>query len=202
MLLQPEVTAFCHCRVKPRKVIRKVPQSKVDSPVDPTKRKGESPSAGARPMKKLKATPPEFGLSEEEPEAHDAAPERHEDAPASSEEGEDAEIAAQKEKAAREERAVTKERRSKAKEDAAPKETTKDAPVAAGASSTPRVDATTQDLVLTQSPIAEVVNTKLKKAPVAPSGLGHYPLASAGFPELYRQLGAAYEVRFHSPKYA
>ena len=100
-------------------VIRKIPQRDADSPIDPLKRKGESPSAGARPTKKLKATPPEFGLSEEEPEAHDAALERHEEAPASSEEGEDAELAAQKEKAAREARAITKERRSKLRHDPA-----------------------------------------------------------------------------------
>ena len=88
------------------------------------------------------------------------------------------------------------------KEDSAPKEATKNATVAAGASSTPRVDSTPQDLVLTQSPVAEVVNAQTKKAPAAPSGLGQFPLASAGFPELYRQLGAAYEVRFHTPEYA
>ena len=128
---------------------------------------------------------------EEEPEAHDAAPECHEAAPTSSEKGEEAEVASQKEKAAREERAATKELRSKASEDVTPKEAAKVATVAVGASSTPRAKATTQDLVLTQSPVAEVVNTKLKKAPAASSGLGHFPLASAGFPELYRQLGSA-----------
>ena len=143
-LLRPLVTPLCPCRVKPRKVVRKVPESKVDSPADPTKRKGESPSADAQPMKKLKATPQEFGLPEEEPEAHDAVPEHHEDAPASSEEGEDAEIAAQKEKAARQERAATKERRSKMREET-PKESTQAAKVTAGASSTPRVEPT-QDI--------------------------------------------------------
>ena len=109
------------CRVKPRVVDHKIPQRRADSPVDPMKRKGESPSAGTCPSKKLKATPPEFGLPEEEPEAHDVSLEHHEEAPTSTEEGEDAEIAAQKEKAAREERAATKERRSKAREDAAPR---------------------------------------------------------------------------------
>ena len=152
----------------------------------------------SRPTKKPRATPPEFGLTEEEPEAHDAAPERHEDAPASSEEGK-AEVAAQKEKAAREGRAAAKERRSKATEEAAPKEVAKIAKVTAGTSSTPRVEPT-QDLVLTQSPLAEVLDSAPKKAPATPSGLGQFPLASAGFPELYRQLGTAYEVRFHSPK--
>ena len=186
--------------MKPRKVVRKIPESKVDSPVDLGKRKGESPCASGRLTKKPRATPPEFGLPKEEPEAHDAVPERHDDAPASSEEGEDAEVAAQKEKAAREGRAAAKERRSKATEEATPKEVAKIAKVTAGTSSTPRVEPT-QDLVLTQSPVVEVVDSAMKKAPAAPSGLGQFPLASGGFPELYRQLGAAYEVRFHSPKY-
>ena len=69
-------------------------ESKLDSLVDPKKRKGESPSISGCRTKKPRATPPEFGLAEDEPEAHDAAPERHEAAPASSEEGEDAEVAA------------------------------------------------------------------------------------------------------------
>ena len=107
------------CRVKPRVVVRKIPERGADSPVDPLKRKSESPSAGTCPSKKLMVPPAEFGLPEEEPEAHDAAPERYEDAPSSSEEGEDAELAAQKEKAAREERAGTKERRSKTRHDPA-----------------------------------------------------------------------------------
>ena len=85
------------------------------------------------------------------------------------------------------------------KHDAAPKESSKDATAIAGASSTPRVDAAPQDLVMTQSPVAEVVNIQKKKAPAEPSGLGQFPLASAGFPELYRQLGAAYEVRVLAP---
>ena len=183
-------------------VDRKIPQREADSPIDPTKRKGESPGAGTRPLKKLKATPPEFGLPEEEPEAHDAALERHEEASASSEEGEDAELTAQKEKAARKARAVTKERRSKQRHDPASKEGAKDTTIVAGASSTPRVDAAPQDLVMTQSPLAEVVDTQKKQGPVEPSGLGQFPLPSAGFPELYRQLGAAYEVRVQPPEYA
>ena len=55
---------------------------------------------------------------------------------------------------------------------------------------------------MTQSPVAEVVDTQKKKTPVEPSGLGQFPLPSAGFLELYRQLGAAYEVRVQPPKYA
>ena len=189
------------CRVKLRVVVRKIPERGADSPVDPLKRKGESPSAGTRPSKKLKATPAEFGLPEEEPEAHDAAPERYEDTPSSSEEGEDAELAAQKEKAAREERAGTKERRSKTRHDPAHAEATRGATVAAGARSTPRVDTASQELVMTQSPLAEVVDTQKKQGPVEPSGLGQFPLPSAGFPELYWQLGAAYEVRIQPPEY-
>ena len=119
------LTLLCLCRVKPRVVVRKIPQREADSPVDPMKRKGESPSAGTRPSKKLKTTPAEFGLPGEEPEAHDAVPECYEDAPSSSEEGEDAELAAQKEKAAREERAGTKERRSKTRDDPSHAEATK-----------------------------------------------------------------------------
>ena len=164
------------------------------------KRKGESPRAGTRPMKKLKATPPEFGLPEEEPEAHDAVPERLEEVSASSEEGEDAELATQKEKAAR--AAVTKERRSKTKHDLAPKEAARDVTTAAGTSSTPRVDTAPQELVATQSPLPEVVDAQKNKALVEPSGLGQFPLPSAGFPELYWQLGAAYEVRVQPPEYA
>ena len=188
------------CRSKPRVAVRKVTQKKVDSPVDPTKRKGESTSADAQPSKKLKATPPESDLPEGEPEAHDAVPKQHEEAPASSDEGEDAEIAAQKEKAAREERAATKERRSKTREET-PKEAPQAAKVTAGPSSTPRVEPA-QDLVMTQSPFAEVVDSTARRTPVAPSGLGQFPLASAGFPDIYRQLGAAYRVRFPLPKYA
>ena len=79
-----------------------------------------------------------------------------------------------------------------------PKEATQATKVTAGANSTLRVELA-QDLVLTQSPMAEVVDSAAKKAPVAPSSLGQFPLASAGFLELYRQLGTAYEVKFHSP---
>ena len=75
---------MCHCRVKPRRVVRKIPESKVDSPIDLKKRKGESPSTSGRHTKKPRTTPPEFGLTGKEPEAHDAAPERQEVAPASS----------------------------------------------------------------------------------------------------------------------
>ena len=81
------MTPLCLYRVKPRKVVRKILESKVDTPVNLGKRKGESPSASGRLTKKPRATPPDFGLTEEEPEAHDAAPECHDDAPASSEEG-------------------------------------------------------------------------------------------------------------------
>jgi hypothetical protein len=188
------------CRSKLRVAVRKVTQRKVDSPVDPTKRKGESTSADAQSLKKLKATPPESDLPEGEPEAHDAVPEQHEEAPASSDEGEDAEIAAQREKAAREGRAATKERRSKMREET-PAEAPQAAKVTARPSSTPRVEPA-QDLVLTQSPFAEVVDSMAKRTPVAPSGLGQFPLASAGFPDIYRQLGAACRVRLHLPKYA
>ena len=132
-------------------VIRKIPRREGGSPADPTKRKGESPSVGARPLKKLKATPPEFGLPEEEPEGHDTAPERREEASASSEEGEDAELAAQKENAAREARAAPQERRSKQRHDPAFKEGAKGATATAGASSTPRVDAAPEDLVMTDT---------------------------------------------------
>ena len=99
-------------------------------------------------------------------------------------------------------RAAPQERRSKQRHDPALKEGAKDATATAGASSTPRVDAEPQELVMTQSPMAEVVDTHKKQGPVEPSGLGQFPLPSVGFMELYRQLGAAYEVRIKPPEYA
>ena len=188
------------CRSKPRVAAHKVTRRKVDSPADPTKRKGESTSADAQPSKRLKATPPDADLPEGEPEARDAVPEQHDYVPASSDEGEDAEVAAPKEKAAREERAATKERRSKTRQEA-PREAPQTAKVTAEPSSTPRVEPV-PDLVMTQSPFAEVVDSTAKKTPEAPSGLGQFPPASAEFPDLYQQLGAAYKVRFHLPNYA
>ena len=177
-----------------------------DSPVDPKKRKGESPAAGKR-SKKQRLEEPEPGEVITEAVTHE---EPREEVPETSSEGEDAEVAALKDKAAREERKATKERRSKAPHDTLAEEAIKEAGAPASGSAAVGEDASRQAaptpgiiLGLTQSPVAEVVNADSTKSPPGPSGLGQFPLPSSGFDELQRQqqqqLRAMHQVIFHSP---
>ena len=98
----------CLCRVKPRRATRKAGVSDSNSPVNPKKRKGESPITDKR-GKKQRLEEPEHEEVITEAATHE---EPREEVPESSSEGEDAEAAALKEQAAREERKAAKERRS------------------------------------------------------------------------------------------
>ena len=111
----------CLCRVKTRRATRKVGASDPDSPIDPKKRKGESPAAGER-GKRQRLEEPEPGEVITDAGAHE---EPREEVPETSSEGEDAEAAARKDKAAREERRAAKEKRSKAPHDTLAKEVAK-----------------------------------------------------------------------------